>query len=272
MAEKTSGRSRSRSGKRYGPKAGKKVERAMHEMKRGQLKSGRSGKTVKSRKQAIAIGLSEARRAGGKVPRRRSSSSSSSNRRKKSVRPRRPARAASTCATLGPVKPSTEQELSAIGAEAKRLGAVVPALVEILGQSLPRLVEDVRAAQRELAVLRGELEKEKADREKSSSAPAGRPARLTGELRDEAAEAASALLAAPFRVSARAAASARTDPLAALAIQVAKALSPDASALERARLIAMAFAASQGDLEAFWAARRQRKAPPATRSTPLRGK
>jgi hypothetical protein len=52
----------------------------MHEMKRGQLKSGRSGKTVKSRKQAIAIGLSEARRAGGKVPRRRSSSSS---RRKK---------------------------------------------------------------------------------------------------------------------------------------------------------------------------------------------
>jgi len=65
---------------RYGPKAQKKVERAMHEMKRGQLKSGGSGKTVKSRKQAIAIGLSEARRAGGKVPRRRSSSSS---RRKK---------------------------------------------------------------------------------------------------------------------------------------------------------------------------------------------
>jgi len=67
--------------RRYGPKAQKKVERAMHEMKRGQLKSGRSGKTVTSRKQAIAIGLSEARRAGGKVPRRRSSSSSS--RRKK---------------------------------------------------------------------------------------------------------------------------------------------------------------------------------------------
>lgn len=45
----------------------------MHEMKRGELKSGRSGKKVKSRKQAIAIGLSEARRAGGKVPRKRSS-------------------------------------------------------------------------------------------------------------------------------------------------------------------------------------------------------
>jgi hypothetical protein len=43
----------------------------MHKMKRGTLKSGRSGKTVRSRKQAIAIGLSEARREGGKVPRRR---------------------------------------------------------------------------------------------------------------------------------------------------------------------------------------------------------
>jgi hypothetical protein len=72
MAEKKSGgRRRSSSGRRYGQKAQQKVERAMHEMKRGQLKSGRSGKTVKSRKQAIAIGLSEARRAGGKVPRRK---------------------------------------------------------------------------------------------------------------------------------------------------------------------------------------------------------
>jgi len=57
--------------KRYGRTAGRKVKRAMHEMKRGTLKSGRSGKRVKSRKQAIAIGLSEARRAGGKVPRLR---------------------------------------------------------------------------------------------------------------------------------------------------------------------------------------------------------
>jgi hypothetical protein len=46
-----------------------RVEKAMHERKRGTLKSGRSGKKVTSRKQAIAIGLSEARRAGGKVPR-----------------------------------------------------------------------------------------------------------------------------------------------------------------------------------------------------------
>ena len=62
---------KSRTGhRRYGKKAGKKVERVMHEFKRGELKSGRSGATVKSRKQAIAIGLSEARRAGAKVPRK----------------------------------------------------------------------------------------------------------------------------------------------------------------------------------------------------------
>ena len=53
---------------RYGKKASQKVQKAMHERKRGTLKSGRSGKKVTSRKQAIAIGLSEARRAGGKVP------------------------------------------------------------------------------------------------------------------------------------------------------------------------------------------------------------
>ncbi len=59
--------------RKYGKKAGEKVERAMREMKRGKLKSGRSGKKVKSRKQAIAIGLSEARKAGAKVPRKKSS-------------------------------------------------------------------------------------------------------------------------------------------------------------------------------------------------------
>jgi Family of unknown function (DUF6496) len=53
---------------KYGRKAQSKVKRAMHERKRGTLKSGGSGRKVKSRKQAIAIGLSEARRAGAKVP------------------------------------------------------------------------------------------------------------------------------------------------------------------------------------------------------------
>jgi hypothetical protein len=56
---------------KYGKKASQKVEKAMHERKRGTLRSGGSGKKVKSRKQAIAIGLSEARRAGGKVPRKK---------------------------------------------------------------------------------------------------------------------------------------------------------------------------------------------------------
>jgi hypothetical protein len=54
--------------KKYSKKAQSKVKRAMHERKRGTLRSGRSGKKVTSRKQAIAIGLSEARRAGAKVP------------------------------------------------------------------------------------------------------------------------------------------------------------------------------------------------------------
>ena len=56
---------------KYGKKAGEKVERAMHEMKEGKLTvGGRPGKKVKSRKQAVAIGLSEARAAGGKVPKK----------------------------------------------------------------------------------------------------------------------------------------------------------------------------------------------------------
>jgi hypothetical protein len=61
-----------KSARKYGKKAEEKVERALHERKRGTLRSGRSGKKVTSRKQAIAIGLSEARRAGGKVPKKKS--------------------------------------------------------------------------------------------------------------------------------------------------------------------------------------------------------
>lgn len=64
-ARKSSGR------RKYGKAASKRVESAMRRKKKGTLKSGRSGKTVKSRKQAIAIGLSEARKKGAKVPRKR---------------------------------------------------------------------------------------------------------------------------------------------------------------------------------------------------------
>lgn len=66
MPRKASGK------KKYGSTAQKKVMRAMHEKKKGTLKSGRSGKKVKSRKQAIAIGLSEARKSGAKVPKKKS--------------------------------------------------------------------------------------------------------------------------------------------------------------------------------------------------------
>jgi hypothetical protein len=68
---------------KYGKKAESKVERAMHERKHGTLRSGRSGRKVTSRKQAIAIGLSEARRAGAKVPRKRSGRTRKGGGRKK---------------------------------------------------------------------------------------------------------------------------------------------------------------------------------------------
>ena len=68
---------------KYGKKSQDKVERAMHERKRGTLKSGSSGKKVTSRKQAIAIGLSEARREGGKVPSKKASSSKKGSSSKK---------------------------------------------------------------------------------------------------------------------------------------------------------------------------------------------
>lgn len=67
---------------KYGKKASKKVERAMKKRKKGTLRSG-SGKKVTSRKQAIAIGLSEARRAGGKVPSKKTSKKTTKKRGKK---------------------------------------------------------------------------------------------------------------------------------------------------------------------------------------------
>ena len=71
-AKKTSGKKSSAkkksSGRKYGPRAGKYVEKEMREMKEGKLKSGGGGKKVTNPKQAIAIGLSEARRSGAKVP------------------------------------------------------------------------------------------------------------------------------------------------------------------------------------------------------------
>jgi hypothetical protein len=67
--------------RRYSKKASKKVEKAMHERKRGTLRSGRSGKRVTSRKQAIAIGLSQARKSGATVPKKSSSKRRSTSKR-----------------------------------------------------------------------------------------------------------------------------------------------------------------------------------------------
>jgi hypothetical protein len=170
------------------------------------------------------------------------------------------------------LKPLSDHELAGAAAEAKRLAASGAALAELLGQTLPRIVEELGASRREVESLRAALEKEKERAARDKSAPP-LPRAARTEDQEEEAEAAGALLAAPFRVSTKAAAAARADPLAALAVQVARALSPDANPVERARLIAMAFAASQGDLEAFWTARRQRKAAALpNRGTALRKK
>jgi hypothetical protein len=77
---------------RYGKKASSKVKRAMHERKEGTLRSGRSGKKVTSRKQAIAIGLSEARRSGGKVPAKRKTKAKSKAKGKRKAKAKRKTR------------------------------------------------------------------------------------------------------------------------------------------------------------------------------------
>ena len=72
--------------RKYSKKASKKVEKVMRERKQGKLRSGGSGKKVTSRKQAIAIGLSEARRSGAKVPKKKGGSKKKSGGRKKSAK------------------------------------------------------------------------------------------------------------------------------------------------------------------------------------------
>jgi len=79
------------SGRRYSPKAGKAVEREMRAMKKGKLTSGRSKKKVTSRKQAIAIGLSEARKAGAKVPPKKKAAAKKKSAKKSTKRPPRKA-------------------------------------------------------------------------------------------------------------------------------------------------------------------------------------
>ncbi|MEO9135773.1 MAG: DUF6496 domain-containing protein [Casimicrobiaceae bacterium] len=91
---------------KYGAKAQSKVKKAMHERKTGTLRSGKSGKKVTSRKQAIAIGLSEARRAGGKVPVKKSAAKKSA---KKSAKKPAKKRATTKKRTKRAAKKSTSK-------------------------------------------------------------------------------------------------------------------------------------------------------------------
>jgi hypothetical protein len=119
-------------------------------------------------------------------------------------------------------------------------------------RAVPRLVDEVRR-------LRQELEATREDAKRAAARPPAPAATRPAEPTPAADELAS-LLAAPFRVSSDATSAAKDDPLVALAVQVARALAEDASELDRARLLAMAFAASERDMDAFWEARRRRTA------------
>ena len=96
----------------YGSKAGEKVEKAMHERKHGTLKSGGSGKKVTSRKQAIAIGLSEAREAGGKVPAKKSAAKTSTGAKKTTAK--------RTAAKRAPAKKAAAKKTTARKTAAKK--------------------------------------------------------------------------------------------------------------------------------------------------------
>ncbi|HYK45414.1 MAG TPA: DUF6496 domain-containing protein [Parafilimonas sp.] len=94
---------------KYGKKSQDKVEKSMHEMKEGKLKSGRSGKKVTSRKQAIAIGLSEARKEGGKAPKKAASKKGAKKSAKKSA-PKKTARKSSAKKTSGRKKSASKSK------------------------------------------------------------------------------------------------------------------------------------------------------------------
>ena len=138
----------------------------------------------------------------------------------------------------------------------REAGATVLEALDAARVALPRLVAEVRRLRTALEDARAHP----APRPAAAPVPVpGRgPARVIEMPLDD--EDTPLALAAAFRVGPREAKAAQTDPLAALAVQVAKALPPDAKELERARLIAMALAASRGDLDAFWSARKMRAA------------
>ena len=132
-------------------------------------------------------------------------------------------------------------------------GAAITRLLDAARADMPRLVAEVQRLRAEVEALQSEQAQRAA---KPAAAPAPRrPAAEAQEIGDDDAVLA---LAAPFHVGPKEMKAAATDPLAALSVQVARALLPDAKEVERARLIAMAFAASRGQMDDFWTARKMR--------------
>jgi len=144
-------------------------------------------------------------------------------------------------------------------------GRAIVETLESARQDLPRLAEEVRRLREEVDQARAKAREAARARPTEKDERAAAPPRVAEAfaMDDDAALS----LAAPFRVGPKEMKAAQTDPLAALSVQVAKALQPDAKEIERARLIAMAFAASKGDLDAFWSARKMRTAPAAGKAS-----
>jgi hypothetical protein len=139
-------------------------------------------------------------------------------------------------------------------------------LKKALEMDVPALAARVRTLEREATALRKENLRLQEERQREPAVDSANAERLPASPPEpapfaEAPEDLGALLSAPFQVTPELTARARDEPLAALAMQVARALGDAAKPeLERARLIAMAFAASRGDMDAFWTSRRQRGA------------
>ena len=132
-------------------------------------------------------------------------------------------------------------------------GEAITRLLDAARADMPRLVAEVQRLRAEVEALQSEQSRRPAQ---PAAAPTPRrPAAEAQEIDDDDAVLA---LAAPFHVGPKEMKAAATDPLAALSVQVARALLPDAKEVERARLIAMAFAASRGQMDDFWAARKMR--------------
>ena len=131
----------------------------------------------------------------------------------------------------------------------KETGDAIVRALEVARDDVPRLVDEVRR-------LREELDRARSEPRREGAAASPRPAPADLDIDEDAALG----LAAAFRVGAKEAKAAKDDPLVALAVQVARAMTPDAKEVEKARLLAMALAASKGDLEGFWTARRMRTA------------